>query len=80
MQTKLILRIDKKLIEWAKRYAKRSSKSVSRLAVDFFSSLGTVPEDEFFSISPKVRDLRGSLKGTSIDDDDYRKHIEERYI
>ncbi len=80
MPTKLTLRMDEELIKNAKKYAKRSGKSVSRLVADFFSGLGMAPEDDPSSISPKVRALRGSLKGSSIDDGDYKKHIEEKYL
>ena len=78
MPTKLTLRMDEKLIESAKKYAKRSGKSLSQLVADFFSGLAMGHEDDPSSISPKVRALRGSLKGS--DAGDYRKHIEEKYL
>ncbi|HZC00332.1 MAG TPA: DUF6364 family protein, partial [Gammaproteobacteria bacterium] len=37
MQTKLTLRLDKKLIEAVKRYAEISGKSLSQLVADYFS-------------------------------------------
>lgn len=80
MPTKLTLRMDEKLIESAKKYAKRSGKSVSQLVADFFSGLTAVHDDDTSSISPKVRALRGSLKGILVDEDDYKKHIEEKHL
>jgi len=80
MATKLTLRMDEKLIERAKRYAKRSGKSVSQLVADFFALLGTTKEDEAKRISPKVRALKGSLRGASIKEKDYKKHLEEKYL
>ena len=80
MATKLTLRMDEKLIDRAKRYARRSGKSVSQLVADFFALLGTSQEDDTAKISPKVRALKGSLKGSSFTEKDYRKHLEEKYL
>ena len=79
MQTKLTLRMEEELIERVKRYAKRTGKSVSQLVADFFAGLVMAAEDDSSYISPKVRSLRGSLKGTGVDRDDYGKHIREKY-
>ena len=39
METKLTLKLDRTVIESAKKYAKNSHKSLSRLVEDFFKSL-----------------------------------------
>jgi len=39
METKLTLKLDQKVIDSAKEYAKASDKSLSRLVEDFFRSL-----------------------------------------
>ena len=80
MATKLTLRMDERLINLAKKYARRSGKSVSQLVADFFSLLGQASNDEMSKISPKVRSLRGLLKDSSIDAYDYKRHLEEKYL
>ncbi len=78
MQTKLTLRLDANLIRRAKRYAKRSGKSVSTVVADFFAALDT-PADEPGSLPPKVRSLFGALGTTPLDESDYARHLEQKY-
>jgi hypothetical protein len=80
MATKLTLRIDEELIARAKTYAKRSGKSVSRLVADFFALLSTVDEGEPYKITPKIKFLHGLLRDATLDFDDYKKHIEQKYL
>lgn len=60
MQTKLTLRLDAHLIRRAKRFAKRSGKSVSTVVADFFTALEAPPDDPA-SLPPKVQSLHGAL-------------------
>ncbi len=78
MQTKLTLRLDTRLIQRAKRYAKRSGKSVSTVVADYFSALGT-PLDDPASLPPKVRSLLGALAASPVDESDYQRHLEQKY-
>jgi hypothetical protein len=80
MATKLTLRIDEELIARAKTYAKQSGKSVSRLVADFFTLLSQSDEEEAFKITPKVKSLYGLLRDATIDFDDYKRHIEQKYL
>ncbi len=80
MATKLTLRIDEELIARAKTYAKQSGKSVSRLVADFFTLLSQSDEEEAFKITPKVKSLYGLLQDATIDFDDYKRHIEQKYL
>ena len=80
MATKLTLRIDEELIARAKTYAKQSGKSVSRLVADFFTLLSQSDEEEAFKITPKVKSLYGLLRDATIDFDDYKRHIDQKYI
>lgn len=80
MQAKLTLRIDEKLIERAKSHAQKTGKSVSRIVEDYFELL---PEDRDKAdrpLSPIVSSLRGILRETNTEEDDYRKHLEEKYL
>lgn len=78
MNTKLTLRMEENLIQKAKRYAEKSGKSVSQLVADFFSALGNYSQDD--SLSPNVRALKGVLKESSSSKEDYRKHLEDKYL
>ncbi len=78
MQTKLTLRLDARLILRAKRYAKRSGKSVSSVVADYFAALGA-PSDDVASLPPKVQSLLGALGGASVDEADYVRHLEVKH-
>ncbi|HEY5113772.1 MAG TPA: DUF6364 family protein [Coriobacteriia bacterium] len=77
MNTKLTLRMDDALIERAKQYSDRSGKSLSRLVSEFFSAIDApaAPAD----LTPRVRSLVGALSGSPLDEDDYRRHLEEKH-
>ena len=77
MNTKLTLRLDDKLIASAKRHSAESGKSISRLVADFFALIDT--QDRDVEITPRVRALRGVLAGSGLDENDYRRHLEEKY-
>lgn len=78
MQTKLTLRLDAQLIERAKTYARHRGKSVSQMVADYFALLGQ--EEQRETLAPLTRSLRGALRGAAIDEDDYRQHLEEKYL
>jgi len=80
MNTKLTLRMDADLIEAAKRRAEASGASVSRLVADYFALLTAEDRHPASELTPRVRELRGSLRGAGLDEDDYRRHLEEQYL
>ncbi|MDX9708766.1 MAG: DUF6364 family protein [Trichloromonas sp.] len=79
MQTKLTLRLDDELIDQAKNYAARSGKSVSQVVADYFRLLpaGNEPAAPP-ETAPLTCSLRGLLRGTRLDEADYRRHLEEK--
>jgi hypothetical protein len=79
VNTKLTLRLDDGLIRNAKHYSARSGKSVSQLVADFFTLIETDEDIPGTEITPRVRALRGSLKGASATEAEYRRHLEEKY-
>ncbi|HBL28373.1 MAG TPA: antitoxin [Acidobacteria bacterium] len=79
MHTKLTLRIDEKLIERAKSHAQRSGKSVSKMVEDYFELLPAHAAARTRPLTPIVSSLVGILKGTHLDEEDYRRHLEEKY-
>jgi hypothetical protein len=80
MHTKLTLRLDEDLIERAKSYAKQRSKSVSQLVADYFSSLDKKPKQASEDLTSTVRSLKGALRSTDVDIEDYRRHLEEKHL
>ena len=79
MNTKLTLRLDDQLILKAKRYSDRSGKSVSQIVADYFSLIDADEVIPGTEISPRVRSLIGGFKGATTTEDDYRRHLEEKY-
>jgi hypothetical protein len=80
MQTKLTLRLDEGLIRRAKRFSKKTGKSVSKIVADYFEKLDAQWPDEIEGITPKVASLKGILKGTCVTEEEYRGHLEEKYL
>ena len=79
MQTKLTLRLDDKLILRAKKSAKKRGKSVSQLVADYFQGLENLRNIEN-ELTPIVQSLKGILKDSRIDEKDYKRHLEEKYL
>ena len=79
MNVKLTLRLDERLIRIAKRHSRASGKSVSQLVADYFALIDADEDIPGTEISPRVRDLIGSLKGATVTEADYRRHLEEKY-
>ncbi|MBA2693018.1 MAG: antitoxin [Rubrobacter sp.] len=77
---KLTLRLEKTLIEAAKRHARERNTSVSKMVAAFFESL---ERPEIGERGPITRRLRGSLKPadgkTPTDEKDYLRHLEEKH-
>lgn len=79
MNTKLTLRLDASLIKKAKRYSDRSGKSLSQLVSDYFALIEGDEPIAGTELTPRVRALIGSLKGASVTEADYRRHLEKKY-
>lgn len=92
--TKLTLRLDAALIERAKGYAHEQDRSLSQLVADYFSRLtsesasagkaAAVRESARPAIGPVTAGLRGALRPASGKIprglDDYRAHLEDKYL
>jgi hypothetical protein len=79
MSSKLTLRLDESLIERAKLAAGRSGKSVSQMVADYFTLLETPGASPPPVLAPRTRALRGALRGANLDEDDFHRHLEEKY-
>jgi hypothetical protein len=60
MDTKLTLSLDKKVIDQAKKYAKKKNISLSKLIEGYLDKVSSKEKEEPF-ISPLVRSLSGVL-------------------
>lgn len=86
MQRKLTLRLDSELIERAKQYAKRQGTSVSQLVADYFravtdlSSEAASEEGWKHELGPVTRSLVGLMAGSTLDEDDYYRHLEAKHL
>jgi hypothetical protein len=79
VNTKLTLRLDEELIRAAKRYAGSSGKSVSQLVADYFALIDADAPAADADLTPRVRALLGSLSGSAADEQDYRRHLEDKH-
>lgn len=79
MQTKLTLRMDEELIQRAKRYADLTGKSVSQIVADYFALVDGGDPATDLALTPRVKALKGALKGATAAEDDYRRHLETKY-
>ena len=77
MQTKLTLRMEQQVIEEAKQFAQEQGKSLSRLVADYFQSLQQRSQVE--ELLPITRSLCGLLEGSGLEEQDYKKHLEEKH-
>ena len=77
-QTKLTLRLERDLIERAKKIARRRGKSVSKMVADYFRALDTVHQEDQ-DVAPLTRSLQGLLRDSGLDERDHRRHLEEKH-
>ncbi|MDZ7719566.1 MAG: DUF6364 family protein [Balneolaceae bacterium] len=82
MKNKLTLRLEKDLIKEAKKYANEKGTSVSQLVADYFAMIksqkSTSKREK--KISPISSSLSGILKKSDLNEDDYKTHLEEKYL
>ncbi len=78
MQTKLTLRLEESLIQQAKNYAKQHDKSLSQVVADYFQVL--TQQSKKSITSPITKSLIGVLDTNNIDEKDYKKYLEEKYL
>lgn len=78
MQTKLTLRLEEELIQQAKTYAKQHDKSLSQVVSDYFQLLTNGTKNT--ALPPLTKSLIGVLESKGVDTDDYKKHLEDKYL
>ena len=80
MITKLTLRMDDNLIESAKEYSAKTGKSVSRIVAHLFEIIKNEKLNKEETLTPTIRSLKGILKGKQVDEKDYKKYLDEKYL
>lgn len=75
-ETKLTIRLPRKLLENAKRYARQQNTTLTQLINEYLYHIPT-PFDALEE-APIVRRLSGTLSQT-VSEEDYKKHLEEKY-
>lgn len=82
MSTKLTLRLDEKLINNAKRLARKKGISLSRMVSDYFLSVSSQRKEKMAE-SPILSEISGILSSKRDGKKflkTYKKHIEEKYF
>lgn len=85
--TKLTLRLDRRLVERAKRYARERGTSVSQMVADHFRALTlqdapTVEQDRGWEreLGPLTRSLVGIIEGSELDVEDHLRHLKKKHL
>jgi len=81
MDTKLTLKLNKRAIDRAKKYARKNNQSLSVMVERYFNLISDKDGITEMEISPNVLELSGVVKlaGNINVRGVYRKHIEEKY-
>ena len=81
MDTQLTLKLNKKVIEQAKKYASDHETSLSRIVENYLAAI-TSESNETEEISPLVRSVSGVIDLPSGSDHKERfyKHLTEKYL
>jgi hypothetical protein len=80
MQTKLTLRLDDKLIQQAKTYARRKGTSVSRMIANYFQFIQGGGKETRTGSAALTASLRGLMRGSALDEKEYKKYLEGKYL
>jgi hypothetical protein len=80
MQSKLTLRVDDAVIRKAKFLAKKRGTSVSRIFGEFISS--QADETPIQELPPLTSSMLGVIRrgDDSVEESDYRKYLEDRFL
>ncbi len=79
MQTKLTLRLDERAVRKAKRYSKKTGKSLSKLVADYFAAIEAGDAGQESELTPRVRSLFGALAESNVSEEDYQSHLQEKH-
>jgi len=77
-KNKLTLWLDRDAIAFGKAEAKRHRKSLSAMFVEFIHNLRRSQKPQ--KLSPRIKRLKGVLKGKTTGKDDYYHHLEKKHL
>jgi Holliday junction resolvasome RuvABC endonuclease subunit len=80
MSSKLTLYIEEDVIKYVKSYAKAHKLSVSKVVNNFLTLLKDKKPEDMRENAPLTNALQGVLKDHTVSKEDYRKHLEEKYL
>ena len=77
MQSKLTLRMEESVIRKAKRLARKRGKSVSRIISEYITE---EPDEQLVEELPPLTAAMVGVLGHQGKEQDYKKHLEEKYL
>jgi len=80
MTAKITLYSEDELISDMKKFAKEKNTSVSKLVNGFFKSILSQSKTSTLSNTKITSSLLGVMKESNIDKNDYKKHLEDKYL
>lgn len=80
MKNKLTLRLDESLIKRAKKRARQKGTSVSQMVADYFALIETEESSSIQKLPPVTASLAGVLKNADVREEDYKKHLEDKFL
>ena len=78
-KNKLTLWLDRDAIAFGKAEAKRHRKSLSTMFVEFIYNLRK-DSQKHQKLSPRIKRLKGVLKGKTVGMDDYHRYLERKHL
>lgn len=81
MNTKLTLKLNKKAIDRAKKYAQKNKQSLSVMVEKYFNLISNKETTSEIEISPNVLELSGVIKLADKVNlkESYRTHLDKKY-
>jgi hypothetical protein len=76
METKLTVRVSRRLLDNAKRYARQNNTTLTELIAVYLQQIPAVGSG--LEDAPIVRRLSGSI-APDVSVEDYKKHLDEKY-
>uniref|UniRef100_UPI002630D1BA DUF6364 family protein n=1 Tax=Persephonella sp. TaxID=2060922 RepID=UPI002630D1BA len=70
---------EKDLIENVKELSQKKGKSISKIVENYFKLI-LKDKEKNEELTPTVKKLKGILKDKKISEEDYKKHLEEKYL
>ncbi|MBC8179916.1 ribbon-helix-helix domain-containing protein [candidate division KSB1 bacterium] len=80
MAIELTIKLEKNLVQRAKKFSKKTGVPISKLVADYFAKLDMDLSKEETELTPLVQSLKGSLRGSDVSVRDYQQYIEDKYL